>query len=76
MSKYILYGTLGCHLCDLASDVLSKCDVRATKIDIAHKPELMEFYAVRIPVLKNTATQKELTWPFDEQLLLSWLQEV
>lgn len=76
MPKHILYGTLGCHLCDLASDMLVKSDASVSKIDIASAPELMDRYAIRIPVLKNVATKKELEWPFDEQQLLMWLHEV
>jgi hypothetical protein len=43
------------------------------KTDIANDDALIEAYGVRIPVLLNISTSKELGWPFDEQALFEWL---
>ena len=75
-----LYHTLGCHLCELAEQVIER--VRMTvpdlshlhviKIDIAGHDELVDRYGIRIPVLQLD-DQRELDWPFDEQQLFVFL---
>ena len=62
-----LYGTVGCHLCEIAESLLLQAqavaDIRWQSIDIAELPEqeMLEF-ADKIPVLV-TAT-KTLYYPF------------
>ena len=74
--SFILYSTLGCHLCDLASEVIQRSfNSRAPVIgvvDIAENVQLMEQYALRIPVVVEVNSGKEIGWPFDEQQFLSW----
>ena len=62
-----LYGTLGCHLCEIAESLLRQAqavaDIRWQSIDIAELPEQeMLKIADKIPVLV-TAT-KTLNYPF------------
>jgi len=62
-----LYGTLGCHLCERAEQLLEQFgDTRALRwhsIDIAELPEAqMLALAQQIPVL--TTEHGRLTWPF------------
>lgn len=70
-----LYGTLGCHLCDVAEQVLipllqQGCAIEA--IDIADDDALMARYQTAIPVLANGAGE-ELHWPFTtEQAQALW----
>lgn len=67
MSVVVLYGTRGCHLCDEAEKMLSflkRPDLELQYRDIADEPLLMEEYALRIPVLVNLTTMKEIHWPF------------
>jgi len=63
-----LLGTLGCHLCDDAEQVLiSALDlskVQVVVVDIAESDALMQVYATRIPVLRHVATTSDLDWPF------------
>lgn len=66
-----LYGTKGCHLCDLAEQLLTQMELPYDYIDIADDEKLMEKYGVRIPVIYCTINNKELGWPFDEQSLMS-----
>ena len=72
-----LYGTVGCHLCEIAESLLLQAqavaDIRWQSIDIAELPEqeMLEF-ADKIPVLV-TAT-KTLYYPFSimDIMALSW----
>lgn len=63
-----LLGTLGCHLCDDAEQVLIAAldlsKVQVELVDIAESDALMQAYAMRIPVLRHVATTSELDWPF------------
>lgn len=75
MIKAILYGTLGCHLCDDAEALLAPllpsvsaaigtdCEIEC--IDIADDDALLERYGTRIPVLRRITDDVELGWPFD-----------
>lgn len=69
MKKLILFGTLGCHLCEDAELILSACDLNQCKvehIDIADHEQWQEKYAIRIPVLYHPESKQELSWPFTE----------
>ena len=35
------------------------------EVDISTDEHLVELYGIRIPVVKNTANEKEIDWPFD-----------
>lgn len=75
----VLYGTLGCHLCDVAEAillrVLTESPVDVYLQDIADDPVLVEQYGVRIPVIYNEDNGQQLEWPFDEIQLQRWLQQ-
>jgi len=66
--RLILYGTLGCHLCDQAAAVLATWmaapALAIEQVDIADDESLFERYGVRIPVLTDPAAGWELDWPF------------
>lgn len=73
-SHVILYGTSGCHLCELAEALLpglqaSVPGLRWEKVDISADNRLFERYGLRIPVARFPATGEELDWPFDELAL-------
>jgi glutaredoxin len=50
-----IYTKPGCHLCDLAKEVIERCrkkiDFRLVVIDISQNPELLERYRDDIPVI-------------------------
>ena len=77
MRELELMGTLGCHLCDVAAAVLIPVvdpeRFAVYQVDIADDDELMDKYAVRIPVLVDVESQQELEWPFDEKALTDFL---
>lgn len=71
-----LYGTLGCHLCDEAEQVLQPFVAQGLVVellDIIESPEWLERYALSIPVLRRVDTGQELHWPFDQQAVLQLL---
>lgn len=80
MQPFILYGTLGCHLCELAEEQLSALmaqlpqPVEIECIDIADSDALVERYGVRIPVLRRVADDAELGWPFEDTALRDFLR--
>lgn len=66
-NRWHLYGTLGCHLCEQAEQLLAQLqDARPIVwdvIDIADLPlEEQNRLATQIPVL--TTSQTTLNWPF------------
>ncbi len=73
-----LYGTYGCHLCDEAEALCRVAlndypEAELRKIDIADDTGLMERYGVRIPVLRDKDSGRELGWPFGSEDLQAFL---
>lgn len=79
MTKYNLYGSEGCHLCEqaLALCLTVLTDKQLTPVDIieqekvAHEIQtLVELYGVHIPVLEkleeNSSENTKLFWPFTQ----------
>ena len=68
MDTLILYTTEGCHLCELAEQMLAKAQNTRQffleSIDISTDEELIVTYGIRIPVVKNKLTNEEVEWPF------------
>ena len=77
MREFELMGTLGCHLCEVAEALVlngvekEQCEIYL--VDIAEDDQLLEKYAVRIPVLVDVQSGKALDWPFDKQQLQQFL---
>jgi hypothetical protein len=76
----ILYGTLGCHLCEqaewLLQPLLQSTTWRLQHCDIAEQPDsetLIARYGLRIPVLRFGTV--ELDWPFDLMQVQTWLAQ-
>ncbi|BAN47818.1 glutaredoxin family protein [Metapseudomonas resinovorans] len=71
-----LFGTLGCHLCEVAEGVLMPFVERGLLVelvDIAESEEWVEVYGLRIPVLRRCDTGGELGWPFDASAVAAFL---
>ena len=65
MSNLILFSTEGCHLCEQAQRLIySVLGQTVPEVDIADRPDLLDHYAVRIPVLHRMDSGEELDWPF------------
>ncbi|MBS5838666.1 MAG: glutaredoxin family protein [Pseudomonas sp.] len=76
-SECQLFGTLGCHLCELAeAEVMPLVEhgLLVELIDIADSEALVEAYGLRIPVLRRVDTGAELGWPFDTEQIVAFLR--
>ncbi|MFV3405208.1 MULTISPECIES: glutaredoxin family protein [Pseudomonas] len=72
-----LFGTLGCHLCEVAEAVLMpfvEHGLLVELVDIADDPLQYERYALSIPVLRRCDSGAELAWPFDSQQIVAFLR--
>lgn len=79
MIELILFGTLGCHLCENAESIIASYknkQIIIESIDIAEYEQWYEKYAIRIPVLYHPATENELAWPFTLVQVESFIKEL
>ena len=70
-TPYHLYSTDGCHLCELAYELvaeLAKTD-QVEVVDIIDDEDLVAQYRITIPVIKHLNSGVELGWPFDAEQL-------
>ena len=70
MIRLQLMSTSGCHLCEMAEQIIAECllnnvAVTIELIDVAEQEQFQARYAIRIPVLYHPETNKDLGWPFD-----------
>ena len=64
----ILYQRDGCHLCDLALDVLAVARTPEFDTVFVDDDEALEArYGLRVPVLCDDDSGAELDWPFDAE---------
>ncbi|HIF18538.1 MAG TPA: glutaredoxin family protein [Cycloclasticus sp.] len=74
------YTTDGCHLCEEAKSLLQQLLAKHPEcyqievIDIADSDGLIEQYGTRIPVVKTSAGNDDLGWPFDYASLLAYVE--
>ncbi len=77
MIDLILFGTSGCHLCEQAELILAGCErINIENIDIAEQEQWQEKYAIRIPVLYHPETKKELGWPFSQEQVQVFINQL
>lgn len=73
-----LFGTLGCHLCEVAEAMLMPFVVEehllVELVDISEDEALVDDYALRIPVLRRLDTRAELEWPFETEEIVAFLR--
>ncbi|MEE4661521.1 MAG: glutaredoxin family protein [Halieaceae bacterium] len=68
----VLYSTSACHLCEQAEALLLPLVSQGVVVavdDISESDALFHQYGMRIPVVKDVASGRELDWPFDAQAL-------
>tara|TARA_B100000989_G_scaffold290945_1_gene264796 strand:+ start:649 stop:888 length:240 start_codon:yes stop_codon:yes gene_type:complete len=73
MKNLTFYTTAGCHLCELAANLISQLEstrgIAVVEIDIVTDEKLADRYGTRIPVVSRGDARQELSWPFTlEQL--------
>ncbi len=80
MIELMLFGTEACHLCEEAELIIQQSQYEnkliLSKIDIAQESDWYEQYAIHIPVLLHTETNKELFWPFDHQQFCQYMEQL
>lgn len=81
MTRLLLFGTSGCHLCEQAELIINDClqnnlELTMETIDIAEQEQWQEQYALRIPVLYYPETKKDLGWPFDQTHVKEFIKEL
>ncbi|MDC7825128.1 glutaredoxin family protein [Pseudomonas sp. BLCC-B13] len=72
-----LFGTLGCHLCEVAEALLMpfvEHGLLVELVDIAEREDWVEQYGLRMPVLRRSDTGAELNWPFDAEQVVTFLR--
>lgn len=72
-----LFGTLGCHLCEVAEALLMpfvEHGLLVELVDIAEHEDWVEHYGLRIPVLRRSDTGAELNWPFEAEQIVEFLR--
>ncbi|CAI8826487.1 MULTISPECIES: glutaredoxin family protein [Pseudomonas] len=72
-----LFGTLGCHLCEVAEALLMpfvEHGLLVELVDIADHEGMFEAYGLRIPVLRRCDSGAELNWPFDAEQVVTFLK--
>lgn len=72
-----LFGTLGCHLCEVAEAMLMEFVERGLMVelvDIAENETWFEAYSLRIPVLRRVDNRAELDWPFSADDVVAFLR--
>lgn len=71
----MLFNRPDCHLCDdalaLAMAIAPQLPIRT--VDIESDAALERRYDVRVPVLRDEASGRELGWPFDAATLMAFL---
>ena len=74
-APFILYSRPGCHLCDLAAEMLDRMEIEWREVDIESEPELENRYGLRVPVVVFEPAKKELPFPFGEEQLSRFVRE-
>lgn len=69
----ILYTRDGCHLCELAANLLDEAGVAWRPVDIDGDAALSERYGLLIPVVRRPDAERELAFPFDAEGLACFL---
>lgn len=70
-TPYQLYSTDGCHLCDMAYEmvmILGRTD-DVSVVDIVEDDALVESYGMTIPVIRHMNSGQEIGWPFEVEQL-------
>ncbi len=72
--RYVLYQRDDCPLCDAALEVLAQARLPEFENEwIDGDIALEAHYGTRVPVLRDTARDRELDWPFDARAVREFL---
>jgi hypothetical protein len=76
LMSLLLLGTQGCHLCEEAQALLTHLAIPVDNIDIANDTQWQTEFAVFIPVLYHSTSQRYIHWPFDSNTILSFIHSL
>lgn len=80
MRNLILLGTEGCHLCEVAEQLLVtslSAEYFSVEVaDIVDEEDWLTLYAEKIPVLLDEQSGAALCWPFGQEQLMGFLQDL
>ncbi|OMH38735.1 glutaredoxin family protein [Motiliproteus sp. MSK22-1] len=69
MEQLLLYTTTGCHLCEIALQLIlssqKTTEFQVELVEISDSESLVDQYGIRIPVVADKKGGAELGWPFD-----------
>ena len=74
MANFTLYYTDGCHLCEIADELLIAANASFVAKDIMDSEQLIELYQTSIPVVESHQGKK-LFWPFDAEQLAQFIAD-
>lgn len=78
MRTLTLFSTSACHLCEQAEALilpeLARAQQQLVCKDISESDQLMQRYALSIPVLRRDDTAAELNWPFTASEIQAFLR--
>jgi predicted DCC family thiol-disulfide oxidoreductase YuxK len=78
MTKLILYTTSHCHLCEQAEAMLVSLEkdyeISWLAVEISEDDTLTDKYGLTIPVIRHTASQTEINWPFSRNDIASLIK--
>jgi hypothetical protein len=72
----ILYSRADCHLCDLVAAMMDRAGVPWRPVDIDGDPDLARKYSTAVPVLLQPGSGRELFFPFDDETLAQFFENV
>lgn len=77
MKHLVLYSAEGCHLCELAQEVIENAacfeSIRLTEVSIASDVALARKYGDKVPVVCVLPEGDTLFWPFDSVSFAEWV---
>lgn len=80
VGEFVVYSTIGCHLCDVAMGIVNACALldgaTVCSLDIGEDNNLIREYGIRIPVIRHVQSGMELGWPFDAEQLHTWVKSL
>lgn len=80
MKSLTLYSSPECCLCDDALEIIREVAIdkaiTAAKVNIFEDKQLLVKYRFTIPVVKDPESNREISWPFDKDQFINWVDSL
>jgi len=73
--RWILYSRNDCPLCEYAANLLQAAGAEFECLDIDADPSLKQAYDLRVPVIGDRKTGRELGFPFEPWELVTFIED-